>query len=69
MLGESAQAAADAVIADVGGLGGTGGVIVVTPKGDTVFSFNTPGMYRGIASAAGREVAIYADESGAIDEA
>jgi beta-aspartyl-peptidase (threonine type) len=53
-------------MADVGALGGTGGVIVVTPKGDTVFSFNTPGMYRGAASAAGRAVAIYADEAAAI---
>jgi beta-aspartyl-peptidase (threonine type) len=66
MLGEGAQQAADAVIADVGALGGTGGVIVVTPKGDTIFSFNTPGMYRGRASAAGRQVAIYADEAAAI---
>jgi beta-aspartyl-peptidase (threonine type) len=66
LLGEGAQQAADAVIADVGALGGTGGVIVVTPKGDTIFSFNTPGMYRGRASAAGRQVAIYADEAAAI---
>jgi beta-aspartyl-peptidase (threonine type) len=65
---ESAQEAADTAIAEVGALGGSGGVIVVTPKGDTVFSFNTPGMYRGRASAAGREVAIYADEGGAIGE-
>jgi beta-aspartyl-peptidase (threonine type) len=62
MLGESAQQAADAVMADVGALGGTGGVIVVTPTGEAVFSLNTPGMYRGLASSAGRQVAIYADE-------
>jgi beta-aspartyl-peptidase (threonine type) len=66
LLGEGAQQAADAVMAEVGALGGTGGVIVVTPAGDTIFSFNTPGMYRGRASAAGREVAIYADEAAAI---
>jgi beta-aspartyl-peptidase (threonine type) len=65
--GESAQRAADAAIADVGALGGSGGVIVVTPQGEMVFSFNTPGMYRGRASAAGRDVAIYADERAAID--
>ena len=35
-----------------GGLGGSGGVIVVTPWGDGVTSFNTPGMYRGKASPA-----------------
>jgi len=62
LKGESARAAADAVIAEIEALGGSGGVIAVTPKGDTVYSFNTPGMYRGTASAAGRTVAIFADE-------
>ncbi|HYG47841.1 MAG TPA: isoaspartyl peptidase/L-asparaginase [Allosphingosinicella sp.] len=62
MLGESAAVAADKVIADVGSLGGSGGVILVTPSGDAAWAFNTPGMYRGIASAEGRRVAIYADE-------
>lgn len=66
MLGEDARQAADAVIADVRALGGSGGVIVVTPKGETIFSFNTPGMYRGVASAEGRAVAIYGDEEAAI---
>jgi len=37
-------------------------VIVVTPKGETVTAFNTPGMYRGTASATGRTVAIFEDE-------
>jgi len=62
MLGESARVAADQAIADVGALGGSGGVILVTPAGDAAWAFNTPGMYRGIASAEGRRVAIYADE-------
>src|SRR5215210_4372737 len=62
MLGESAQTAAGRAIADVGALGGSGGIIVVTPAGDTAWAFNTPGMYRGLASAEGRRVAIYADE-------
>lgn len=62
MDGESPQAAADAVMAEVQALGGTGGVIVVTPAGDGIYSFNTPGMYRGQASPAGRSVAIYGDE-------
>jgi beta-aspartyl-peptidase (threonine type) len=66
MLGEGAQQAADAVIADIRALGGAGGVIVVTPRGEAIFSFSTPGMYRGVASAAGRAVAIYADEAAAI---
>ena len=63
LLGESAQAAADAVIAEVGALGGDGGVIVAAPDGATAFSFNTPGMYRGRADSAGlREVGIFAEE-------
>jgi beta-aspartyl-peptidase (threonine type) len=62
MAGESAKAAADAAMAEVAALGGTGGVIVVTPGGEGVTSFNTPGMYRGQASPAGRSVAIYGDE-------
>ena len=57
------QAVADEVMADVKDLGGTGGVIVVSPFGPAVFSFNTPGMYRGRATSAGvSEVAIYGDE-------
>jgi beta-aspartyl-peptidase (threonine type) len=62
MLGESAQAAADAVMADVRTIGGTGGVILVSADGEATWSFNTPGMYRGRASAEGREVALYGDE-------
>lgn len=54
---------ADAVMADVKSLGGDGGVIVVTPDGHAVFSFNTQGMYRGRANSNGlNEVAIFADE-------
>lgn len=62
MGSDSPQDAADAVMAEVGALGGSGGVIVVTPRGEGVYSFNTPGMYRGEASPAGRSVAIYGDE-------
>jgi L-asparaginase / beta-aspartyl-peptidase len=62
MQGLAPQAAADAVMAEVRALGGTGGVIVVTPGGDGVYSFNTPGMYRGEAGPAGRSVALYGDE-------
>ncbi len=61
-LGEGVQAAADAVMADVGALGGNGGVIVVSAAGEPVFSFNSIGMYRGTATPAGRTVAIYGDE-------
>ncbi|MBX3560452.1 MAG: isoaspartyl peptidase/L-asparaginase [Sphingomonas sp.] len=65
MGGETPQAAADSVMAEVAAMGGSGGVIVVTPRGDGIYSFNTPGMYRGEASPAGRSVAIYGDEAAA----
>ena len=58
----SAQQAADSVMAEVKALGGDGGVIVVTPAGDMVYSFNTPGMYRGKASKDGRNVGLYSED-------
>ncbi|HEV2746920.1 MAG TPA: isoaspartyl peptidase/L-asparaginase [Allosphingosinicella sp.] len=62
LRGESAQAAAAAVMEEVETLGGTGGVIVVTPGGEAACAFVSPGMYRGMASPEGRSVAIYGDE-------
>ncbi len=62
LLGETARQAADAVIADVGALGGNGGVILVSAEGEAAWSFNSSGMYRGKASAEGSVVAIYGDE-------
>jgi len=62
LRGEAAAEAVDAVIAEMAALGGSGGVIVVTPAGEGLWRFNTPGMYRGEASPAGRSVAIYGDE-------
>ncbi|MFC4294238.1 isoaspartyl peptidase/L-asparaginase family protein [Novosphingobium tardum] len=60
LAGEDAQTAADAVIAEIGTMGGTGGVIVAAPDGTLAWSFNTPGMYRARASSRGlREVAIH----------
>ncbi len=57
------QEIADAVMADVADLGGDGGVILVTPEGHAIFSFNTTGMYRGRATSAGvNEVAIFGGE-------
>jgi beta-aspartyl-peptidase (threonine type) len=57
------QTIADKVMAEVKELGGDGGVILVTPEGDALFSFNTSGMYRGRATSEGlNEVAIFADE-------
>jgi beta-aspartyl-peptidase (threonine type) len=62
MLGETARQAAEAAIGHVEALGGTGGVIVVTPEGDSAWVFNADGMYRAIASPEGRRIAIYGDE-------
>ncbi|WP_086617958.1 isoaspartyl peptidase/L-asparaginase family protein [Erythrobacter tepidarius] len=63
MPAEVAQYIADAVMADVKQLGGDGGVILVTPEGHALFSFNTTGMYRGRATSAGvKEVAIFGGE-------
>lgn len=63
MKTEVAQYIADAVMADVKELGGDGGVILVTPEGHAIFSFNTSGMYRGRATSEGvNEVAIFGGE-------
>ncbi|QIK97037.1 isoaspartyl peptidase/L-asparaginase [Sphingomonas sp. HDW15A] len=60
LSGESLQAALDAVLADVGALGGTGGLIAVAPSGEAAWGFTTPGMYRAMASGNGeRHVAVY----------
>ncbi|MFN7174398.1 MAG: isoaspartyl peptidase/L-asparaginase, partial [Thermaurantiacus tibetensis] len=61
--GQSAEAAANAVIADIGSLGGDGGVIVVDANGEVVFAMNAPGMYRAaVTSRSAPVVHIYADE-------
>ncbi|MEW4449127.1 isoaspartyl peptidase/L-asparaginase [Qipengyuania sp. JC766] len=61
---EVTQHISDSVMAEVKELGGDGGVIVVTAEGHTIFSFNTPGMYRGRADSAGlNEVAIYGEDA------
>ncbi len=63
LAGESVDVAAQRVMAEVGVMGGDGGVIVVGRDGDPAFVLNTPGMYRGRATAGGvNEVAIFADE-------
>ncbi|BDI61988.1 isoaspartyl peptidase/L-asparaginase family protein [Qipengyuania nanhaisediminis] len=61
---EVAQDTADAVMDEVAQLGGDGGVILVTPAGHAIFSFNTTGMYRGRATSEGvNEVAIFSGEA------
>jgi beta-aspartyl-peptidase (threonine type) len=60
--GESLQQALDATLADIEALGGRGGLIAVASDGDAAWGFTTPAMYRGMADATGRTVAIYVEE-------
>ena len=65
-LGEDAATATRAVLAEVTALGGTGGIITVTPDGGSAILFSTRAMYRGaVSSDVPPAVAIYADELGA----
>lgn len=58
------QDAADEVIHhELEALHGDGGVIAITPDGQTAFSFNTPGMFRARLAEGGKiTVGIYNDE-------
>jgi beta-aspartyl-peptidase (threonine type) len=60
--GRSLQEALDAVLADIGELGGKGGLIAVAPDGEAAWGFTTPAMYRGMADSSGRTVRVYSDE-------
>jgi beta-aspartyl-peptidase (threonine type) len=62
--GMSLQQAADQVIhQELEALHGDGGVIAITPDGQMVWSFNTPGMFRARQTEGGPlEVKIYSDE-------
>ena len=44
---ESLRQAADATLAEIAGIGGDGGLIVLDASGEYAFAFNTEGMYRG----------------------
>lgn len=60
LCGETAQQAMDEVMADIGELGGEGGMIYASCDGSVGFAFNTSGMFRGRADSEGlRETAIY----------
>ena len=60
--GQSLQQALDAVLADIASLGGKGGLIAVAPDGEAAWGFTTLSMFRGMADATGRTVAIYSEE-------
>ena len=61
LAGETLQQALDGVLADIESLGGRGGLIAVSASGEAAWGFTTPGMYRGMADATGRTVALYSD--------
>ncbi len=46
-LGLDLTSACRAVLAEVAALGGNGGLIAISPRGDVVMEFNSDGMYRG----------------------
>lgn len=62
LAGESLQQALDAVLQDIEALGGRGGLIAVSPDGEAAWGFTTPAMYRGVATAGERRVAIYSGD-------
>jgi beta-aspartyl-peptidase (threonine type) len=64
-LGIGVQAAADATIADIGAIGGDGGLIALDGAGRVGFAMNSSGMYRGwVTSAMPAGTAIYSSERG-----
>lgn len=63
LANKGAGEAAQELIAEVGALGGEGGVIYLGADGDPGFAFNTPGMYRARASEHGPAgAAIFSSE-------
>ena len=60
--GQSLREALDGTLEDIRQLGGTGGLIAVSAAGEAAWGFTTRAMYRGVADANARAVAIYADE-------
>jgi beta-aspartyl-peptidase (threonine type) len=63
LAGLSAAQAAARALADVAALGGSGGMIFIGGDGVPGWAFNTPGMFRGRATACDEdEVAIWANE-------
>lgn len=61
--GKTAATAAEEVMRELLAVGGTGGVIVVDPKGELSWAFNTPGMYRAKRNAAGTVVEIFGNQN------
>ena len=63
--GETVQSAASATIADIGTIGGDGGLIAIDGAGHVAFAMNTSGMYRGwVTSSVPAATANYSNEPG-----
>ena len=63
--GDSVQVAANETIADIGVIGGDGGLIAIDGNGNIAFAMNSSGMYRGwVTSAQPASTAIYSSEPG-----
>jgi beta-aspartyl-peptidase (threonine type) len=63
--GQDVREAAAATIADIGSIGGDGGVVAIDGLGDIAFAMNSSGMYRGwVTSATPAATAIYSNEPG-----
>lgn len=53
LAGESLPRAAEAVVAELGSIGGSGGLIAIDAAGTIALPFNSAGMYRGVIGADG----------------
>jgi L-asparaginase / beta-aspartyl-peptidase len=63
--GETVQSAAAATVANIGSLGGDGGLMALDGKGHIAFAMNTSGMYRGwVTSEQAAGTAIYSGDTG-----
>jgi isoaspartyl peptidase/L-asparaginase-like protein (Ntn-hydrolase superfamily) len=59
-LGETMQQASETVVAELGVIGGSGGLIAVDAQGHVSLPFNSSGMYRGVIGVDGAaRTAIY----------
>ena len=68
--GQGVAEAAEAAIADVGRLGGSGGLVAVDAAGRVTMPFNARGMYRGMIDSTGAGcTAIYRDAPRTLDMA
>lgn len=62
-LGETLAQAAEKVVADLGAIGGSGGLVAVDHAGNVSLPFNSAGMYRGVIGADGLALtAIYREQ-------